>query len=346
MIACFTSISFSYLAKARVLARTLKEHHPEWRFVVCITDREPDGFTFAIESEPFDEVIWTHDLPIDPVEGWLFKHDLVEVCTAVKGPVLDLLMEAQFDKIFYLDPDIAVLGSLQPLVDLLDRWSILLTPHQLAPDDSTIGVIDNEIGSLRHGIFNLGFIAVRNNPTGQAMARWWRSRLESFCYDDAPRGLFVDQRWCDLLPAFFDDLEIVRDPGYNVASWNLSQRRVSITREGNVLVNGYPLRFFHFTKLGWIADAMTQRYAGDNVHVYEIWSWYKRLVTQSREVTIPPGWWYYSHFNNGESIPKAARVLYRDRQDLQDAFPNPFSTDGTSYYDWLRVNADALLVSG
>jgi len=85
-------------------------------------------------DEPFDRVIWGNELTIDNIQSWLFAHDVVEVCTAVKGPVMKMLSEeAGVSKIFYIDPDIAVFSSLNPLVDMLEEASILLTPHLLAP---------------------------------------------------------------------------------------------------------------------------------------------------------------------------------------------------------------------
>ncbi|WP_088348479.1 MULTISPECIES: hypothetical protein [Rhodomicrobium] len=336
---CFTSISFSYLAKARVLASSVKRYHPDWWMVVCVTDLPPPGFNFRIEAEDFfDEVIWAHDLPIEAVQAWLFKHDVVEVCTAVKGPVLRSLLNRGAKKVFYLDPDIAVLAPLTPMVEWLDNDSILLTPHQLEPDDTVQAIKDNEIGSLIHGIYNLGFLAVNNDANGLAFADWWDERLRQFCYDDKARGLFVDQKWCDHVPAMFDGVKVVRDPGYNVASWNLSRRRISIPASGDILVNGKPLRFYHFTKLGPIGDAMTRRYAGDNVEVYEIWSWYKRAVDEFSEAQIPDGYWHYGHFSNQRPIHKQARVLYRSSPELQSTYQNPFEVTKSSFYTWLRKN--------
>ena len=141
---CFTSASFSYLAKARVLGTTLKRFHPDWVFSLCLTDREPPGFVFDPAQEPFDRIIWSHDLPIDNAVGWLFKHEVVEACTGVKGPALKLLLDEGADKVFYLDPDIAVFNSLTPLVEALDSHSVLLTPHQLMPETSPQAVADNE----------------------------------------------------------------------------------------------------------------------------------------------------------------------------------------------------------
>jgi len=335
---CFTSASFSYLAKARVLGNTLKRFHPDWLFTLCLTDREPPGFSFDLESEPFDSVIWSHDLPVANTMGWLFKHDVVEACTAVKGPALKLLLESGADHVFYLDPDIAVFGSLDPMVDMLGRASILLTPHQLTPESSTQAIVDNEICSLSHGTYNLGFLAVRNDEAGRRMASWWSERLVEYCFDGRAEGIFVDQKWCDLVPAMFDNVLVVRDPGYNVASWNLSNRKISFDDAGSCLVNGAPLRFFHFTKLGPVGDMMTRAYARDNVEVYELWSWYKRMVDRNAEPKIPGGWWSYGQFDNGVKIPRSARLLYRNRKDLAEEFSNPFESGDASFFAWLTAN--------
>lgn len=335
---CFTSASFSYLAKARVLGASIKRFHPDWIVSLCLTDREPPGFAFDPKAEPFDQIIWSHELPFENPLGWLFKHEVVEACTGVKGPALRLLAEQGAEKIFYLDPDVAVFGSLDPMVEMLDTASILLTPHQLTPESSKQAIIDNEICSLSHGTYNLGFLAIRNDSHGRAMAKWWSDRLLEHCIDDRAAGIFVDQKWCDLIPAMFDQVMIVRDPGYNVASWNLSNRRISIDATGSCFVNGSPLRFYHFTKLGPVGDMMTRKYAQDNVEVYELWSWYKRMIDKLSEPAIPNGWWFYGQFDNGVKIPRSARLLYRERPELAQEFPDPFRSEGASYFAWLKQN--------
>jgi RsmE family RNA methyltransferase len=62
--------------------------------VALITDEPPPGFVFDPASEPFDRVVWAKDLGIEAFRGWLFRHDVVEVCTAVKGPFLHQVCEA------------------------------------------------------------------------------------------------------------------------------------------------------------------------------------------------------------------------------------------------------------
>ena len=335
-VLCYSSFTFSYLNRARVLFQTLRRFHPDWELIALITDRPPQGFSFDPATEPFDRVVWAEDLAIPDFQGWLFKHDVVEVCTAVKGPFLHQACGWGADAVIYLDPDTALFGSLAPLEAWLEESDILLTPHLVDPNDTAEAIRDNDLSASRTGIFNLGFVAVRTKGEGARFARWWNERLLDWCYDDMPNGIFVDQRWCDHVPALFDRVKVVRDPGYNVASWNLSTRTVAVQKDGQVTVNGQPLRFWHFTKLGPMGDAMTKKYGGRNFPVYEIWSWYKRQVTEATETAIPERWWAYGAYSDGAPIEKAHRVLYRERPDLQAAFPDPFQATEGGYRQWLE----------
>ncbi|WP_120631960.1 hypothetical protein [Ruegeria sp. EL01] len=336
----FTSFSFSYLNRARVLASSLRRQHPDWVIWAVLTDHPPQGFEYSTEGEDFDRLVTADDLYGETTDPWLFRHDIVEACTAVKGQALKHIMDQPgVEKVIYFDPDIAVFSTMQPVVELLDEWSIVLTPHQTTPDTEEIAVRDNEITSLHYGTYNLGFLAVRNDQEARAFADWWTERLNTWCYDRLDIGVFVDQKWCNLIPCYFDNVKVLRDPGYNVASWNLSKRTMSVSSEGGLLINGVPLRFYHFTKLGPVGNTMTERYAQGNSEIYELWAWYEREVTRFTDPTIPAGWWYYGIFQDGTKIPKGARELYRDREDLRRSFPDPFK-DG--YLRWLKKNTDLI----
>jgi hypothetical protein len=335
-VICYSSFTFSYLNRARVLFQTLRRFHPDWELVALVTDEPPAGFAFDPANEPFDRVVWARELGIPNFRGWLFKHDVVEVCTAVKGPFIHQACSSGADAVIYLDPDTALLAPLDPLLGWLEEADILLTPHLVDPNDEPAAILDNDLSASRTGIFNLGFVAIRTTGEGARFAKWWNDRLLSYCYDDMPNGLFVDQRWCDHVPALFDKVKVVRDPGYNVASWNLSRRTVAVQKDGRITVNGSPLRFWHFTKLGPLGDTMTKRYAGQNFPVYEIWAWYKRQVAAATDERIPQRWWAYDRFADGAPIEKAQRVLYRERPDLQVAYPDPFAAGDGSYKQWLE----------
>jgi len=342
-IACYTSFSFSYLSRAIMLVRTLKEAHPDWTIWAMLVDEPPPGLDAKAALADFDSYVYARDLGFERYRSWIFKHDIVEACTAVKGKMLGHLLSLGYDKVVYFDPDIAVFHPLDSVVDRLGECSILLTPHQVDANVAEAAVRDNEITSMQYGIYNLGFVAVNNDDTGTAFASWWARQLYFACYDEVESGIFTDQKWCDLVPALFDNVYIVRDPGCNVASWNLSKRRAAITSDGAVLINGSPLKFYHYTKINAAGDIMTERYAGDNVEIMEVWNWYKRAIKRVTVQGIPSGYWHYGQFDSGEKIPKAVRILYRRRPDLMAAFPDPFATAGNSFRAWLQTEMPALL---
>jgi hypothetical protein len=339
---CYTSFTFSYFARAKILVQTLRAAHPDWIIWAVMVDEPVDGEDFGLERE-FDRVVYARDLGFPEFRKWLFKHDIVEASTAVKGRMLQHLLQQGAEKVVYLDPDIAVFSSLQGIVDRLEQHSIILTPHQVEPNDTEGLMKDNELTSLKYGIYNLGFAAVRNDAMGNRFADWWATQLAFACYDEIENGLFTDQKWCDLVPALFDGVYVERDPGYNVASWNLSRRKITISRDGNILVNGSPLKFFHFTKINTAGDLMIEKNAADNTEVMEIWNWYKRTLTANMIAEIPKGYWYYGTFSNGTAIPKEVRVFFRRRGDLMKFFEDPFSVMGNSYFEWIRREEPSLL---
>jgi hypothetical protein len=321
----FTSASFAYLDRARVLGATLRKHHPDWQFWLCLCDREPEGFVFDANQEPIDRVMRAEMLDIPRFQSWAFEHTVVEFCTAVKGFMLcRLLDEPGVTKVIYLDPDTALLSPLEEVDALLGTYSIMLTPHLLDPETDRVSIGDNEISALKHGIYNLGFVAVAASPEGKRFATWWRDRLRDYCFDDVPNGLFTDQRWCDHVPSFFDGVHILKHPGYNVASWNLSQRPISIDTDGVIRAKGQPLRFFHFTKVTWVGMQMLERYAQGRIEVFELIQWYRRLLEKAKVAGLPDNWWCFSHYDDGVPIKPAHRIAYRSDPSLIERFPDPF----------------------
>ena len=65
------------------------------------------------------------------------------------------------------------------------------------------------------------------------------------CFDPAA-GMHFEQRWLDLAHSYVDRVAVVRDPGVNVAHWNLPERVVTL--EGDAIrVDGQPGRLFRFS---------------------------------------------------------------------------------------------------
>src|SRR5262249_38053560 len=115
-------------------------------------------------------------------------------------------------------------------------------PHTLEPMPRD-GHIPDESAILMSGVYNCGFVAV--GPKSGDFLDWWMQRLRRDCIVKIEKGMFVDQRWVDFTPGYFEH-HIYRDPAANVAYWNLAERDVVWTGE-RYEVNGHPLQFFHYS---------------------------------------------------------------------------------------------------
>ena len=338
-VVAFTSFTREDLPGALILARGLAAHCPDWaRAAVLVDPPAPE----ADESwrAAFDVVLDAQALYGDDWRRFLFGHEAVEARAAVKGRALQKIFADGADKALFFSPDIAIFHELSDLERRLDAASILLTPHQSEPNDSARAIADNEAKTQRYGVYNLGFLGVRNDAAGAAFARWYAARLDEGCYDDSERGLYLDQRYADLAPALFDRVEILRDPGCNVAGWNLSRRAVEIARDGRILVNGEtPLKFYQFAESD--DPFLMDRYAGSRLAPYELQAHYRRALAASG--AAPTRGWAYGRFDGGAPIARAARRLWRRDAEIAARFADPFAEGPASFRAYLQASRPELL---
>ncbi len=253
----FTICSWNFLAYAITLRESLIRTNGPVNFYAAICDAA-DQFDYL--SLPFP-VILLADLGIPSLDEMKHRYNITELNTAIKPFVFRYLFEKHPDSVaIYMDPDILVASELVELHSaFLEGADCVLTPHILEPNEFAI-FDDRQM--LIYGICNLGFCALRSNPTVQRVLSWWGRRLEQHCVIDLANGLFVDQKWADLLPAFIEKTRLLHHCGYNVAYWNLSQRRVWQTEKGWT-VNNQPLRFFHFSGNRIAESAIFSRHSRD-----------------------------------------------------------------------------------
>ena len=335
----YTSVTMNYVPKARVLANSLKRFHPDAKFHLVLSDGLPEDL--ARSPAPFDRILHVESLPIENVRNWIFQHTLVELCTAVKGLAARMILEENpGEPMFYFDPDIVILSPLDGLLEDFGRHDVLLTPHQLDPDQDREAIMDNEVCSLKHGVYNLGFLGVGPTAEGRRFVDWWAERLRWFCRAEIEQGLFTDQRWVDLAPAFFPTLGILRDPGCNVATWNLTRRAVAGSFAEGFTVNGRPLVFYHFSGFDSGAQKiMLDKFGRNNPALYELRQWYIDECRRMGQDELGESEWAYGSFDNGQPITDHHRRLYRARGDLQQAFLEPWAAAGRSksYHRWYEL---------
>jgi hypothetical protein len=226
-----------------------------------------------------------------------------------------------------------VFSRLDDIINALDESNLALTPHQTEPEDSISAVIDNEICSLKHGVFNIGFLGVAATDEGFRFANWWAQRLYHFCRADICNGLFTDQKWIDLVPAFFEGIAVMRSGRLNLATWNLTTRELTGDLESGFQVDGEPLGFYHFT--GFDSGAhriMAAKNADGNPSVQALIGWYEQEIRDLGKDPLAQIPWAFNTFSNGDKIIRSQRLVYRERVDLQAAFPDPFDAEG--YLAW------------
>lgn len=241
--AAVTIVSKNYLAYARTLADSYTRHHPDDDFVIILVDRA-DGYVLG-ELPERAEIIEIANIAIPDISRFIYRYTIIELNTAVKPFVLaDLFRRRKYETLIYLDPDIYVFRPLTHVYEALLSTSIVLIPHMRRPYHD--GAMPSDVVILQSGTYNLGFIGLRAGETATKLLEWWMGKLHKDCVVDIPAGLFVDQKWIDLVPGFFPDHTILYEPGYNAAYWNLHERPIA-RRDGEWLADGRPLHFFHFS---------------------------------------------------------------------------------------------------
>ncbi len=313
--AVFSIISPNYRHYARVLMRSVQRHHPDWdRFVLLV------GEAPGIDEELFTTVP-LDALPLPDRRRFLFRYTVLELNTAVKPWMFEHLFSRGYDRVVYLDPDLVLFSALDELDAMSRDAFLILTPHLTGfigggddhPSERTI---------LQAGTYNLGFLAMSRQPQLETFLAWWRQKLEHECVVDLARGLFVDQKWMDLAPGLFSGVMILRHEGYNVAYWNLRQR--SVSRKGDdYIVNGQPLRFFHFSGVNPAAANLVSKYdtldlvsagaAGELVASYRV------ALLEAGEESFKGAKYAFASFADGSLVRDTDRVSYRNSAALQSA---------------------------
>ena len=238
-----TIIARNYLAYARCLAGSFLTQHPDGRVFVLLVDNLDEHHDPA--REELFTIIPVSDVDIPDLPTLARQYTVVELCTAVKPFFLEYLFRHYgLEKLCYFDPDIYFYHRLDEIFQLLGSYGIILIPHLLDFLDDEF--LPDELQILQSGAYNLGFLGLSQQPELYRFLHWWQKKLLKYCTIQVEKGLFVDQRWMDLVPGLFSSVHIHRDPGCNVAYWNLNHRHIEETTEG-YMVNGVPLKFFHFS---------------------------------------------------------------------------------------------------
>lgn len=340
-----TIVAKNYLAHARTLSASFREHHPDGECFVLVID-EVEGFVDAAQED--FTLLRPSQIGLDSWDTMRGAYDVLELSTAVKPWLLRYLLREHDDGtgVAYMDPDIRVTSRMVELEASLLQHSTVLTPHvtQGMPRD---GKKPSETDILLAGVYNLGFIGLSRSQPADELLDWWSERLLTDCHVAPDKGLFVDQRWVDFVPGLVADLDIFRDTSYNVAYWNLPERTLSTDGNGGYLVNGRPLRFFHFS--GYSPDAretlskhQTRVEIPADPVLRELCHAYADALEANGFQDVRDFPYEHDVLQSGMRLSKLMRTLYREGVERSEVGPSLFSPAGEAdLLAWLNEPAPA-----
>jgi hypothetical protein len=329
-----TIVSSNYLPYARTLCDSFLAFHPDCSFHVLLVDRIPDGLDVSKERFHLTTV---EDLAIPDFNAIAFKYGILELNTNVKPTFLKKLLNEGIDHLIYFDPDILVCSPVDVIYDALAKFGIVLTPHCTSPNP---GDPYSEIMLLVGGVFNLGFIAISKTEEVQRFLAWWEHRCLTYGYNERWAGLFVDQKWINLVPCTFDSVKILKHAGCNVAYWNLHERKITkATGADWVVNNSVTLVFFHFSGINVdggdrISKHSNQFTLESRPELKDLFAEYRRLLVENGIRDCVRYRYAFGSYNNGELINQLQRAAFAANSTRFGA-ENPFDESG-AFYKWSK----------
>jgi glycosyltransferase involved in cell wall biosynthesis len=213
-----TVVTRSELARARVLAGSFLDHHPDGSVTTLLLD---GTVVDAARADVPGEVLVPGDLGFD-LGAWRVAAVLLPADELARATVplllASLLMESP-TPVVHLEVTCRVERPLTAIATAAAEHSVALVPHVLAPlpDD---GATPDAQWLDREGAFSTGCIAVSGGA--EPFLRWWADGLDArelLRHADDGR----QARRLDAAPALFRHV-VLRDPGYDVGFWNAHER--------------------------------------------------------------------------------------------------------------------------
>ncbi|WP_260503463.1 glycosyltransferase [Yersinia enterocolitica] len=325
--AIFTVSDANYAVMALTMFDSVSEYYPE-----------SDLFLFLVGKGNVDKidnninVIYIHDILDDIDLNQRISYYLqVELATSFRPQCFEHLFSNNYDSAIYLDPDLYIFRRMTEVDKLLeDGASGVVTPHALKTVRSNVAVVGDET-FLKCGIFNLGFLALNCTSETLRMLSWWKDKLKWQCVADSRVGLFVDQKWLDLLPTYFDGFEILKSPLYNLAPWNSEHYSVISDLHGKFYIDNFdnPIAFIHFSGVRRAVNHFSYLKEARKFYLKELKKReFMKLGFINYQVVFKP---------KNINLDKICIFLYKDYVNLtKDTTSNPLEDLG--FYNYLISN--------
>lgn len=239
-----------YLIRGLALISSLKRNAGNYHlFVVCL-----DDFSFEyIKTYRRESItaISLKEIEKDDFDLGRAKRNRTPreyIWTLTPTVLLKILYWFQYiDVITYLDADLFFYSSPEPIFTELEGYSVLIHEHRFSPN-----LADFE----KYGRYNVGLLCFKRDDNSFAVLSRWRNQCNECCVEVLKDGKFGDQVYLNEWPDIFVGIKILENIGAGVAPWNHEQYSFKKNNNGQVLVNGHPLIFYHFHSFAIVNSAI------------------------------------------------------------------------------------------
>lgn len=349
----FTICAKNYIGLAKVLIKSACKFSNDFDYYIFVADEFNGDY---INKDDFVKEV--KKLNIIDSNHWYemaYKYNITEFCTALKPFVFEWIFSHGYDNACYFDPDILFYESVDRVFDELNSNLIIMTPHfSTFPQNEKSKSFEDEVKFS--GIYNLGFLGLRNHPKTRQMLAWWSDNLYTKCFSDIPTHQFTDQKWMDFMPVFFDSAEIriEKDFGWNLAPWNFFERKIShingkymVSDRNKASADFTPIFFIHYSGFNYkqllLDNIIVQNNDGHGNSyddLYLVFDEYRNNLLNEKELILEylNMTYSYNFYETGEIISNIHRRLYRSYITVNKIIKNenPFM-ECSDFYKLLKA---------
>lgn len=237
-----TIITRSHIPFAKALFGSLQRFLPQVGFIAFIVDDQTSKRTGNAGIKFFNKADFDSGSLAKEIEAKYYHRSLDKYRWAMKPVFITQLLQSEYEKVIYLDSDIYFFDDPAFLFDALDENDLLLTPQWRCLDQKTNPA--DFYRNFYHGLYNAGFVGA--STKGLVAMDWWASACLYKCEKSRRFGLYDDQAYLNLFPVLFENVNIIKHRGCNVANWNIQECRRCSKGEQVMINNTFPVVFVHF----------------------------------------------------------------------------------------------------
>ena len=238
----------NYIPRLNTLLYSLKTYELTFNFYVIALDDETFFYFKDVENCIPISIKEIHAF-YPELDGIEQERDRVSYIFTLSPYYPSYLLEKHVDleHICSLDSDQYFFSSPKSIFDLLNEYSVLITPHRFS---QKLVNLDFE----RFGKYNVSFQIFKRNAIGLACLKLWREQCSNWCFDKEEGNWYADQKYLDTWQnELGNQIHVIDHNGLGLAPWNIEDVTI-VKRFNQVYVDKTPLILYHYQGLKIIGD--------------------------------------------------------------------------------------------